>query len=65
MIRRQPSWYDRWHGAVMIVFDSVFHHPHIADTYVLPAYANPKLSADSVHLTDKSGQGLVADTPFH
>jgi hypothetical protein len=55
MIRRQPIWYERWHGAVMIVFESVFRHPHISDTFVLPAFTSTKLSPDHVHLTEKSG----------
>jgi hypothetical protein len=55
MSRRQPFWYNRWYGAVMIVFDSVFHPAHIINTFVLAAFNNPGLSTDGVHLTESSG----------
>jgi hypothetical protein len=55
MICKQPYWYSRWHGAIMLVFESVFCNPHVPDVYVLPAYANPSYGSDCVHLTEQSG----------
>ncbi len=55
MIRRQPYWYDRWYGAIMIIFESVYHQPHVANVFVLPSYPNPAYGPDCVHLTEKSG----------
>jgi hypothetical protein len=55
MLRRQPYWYDRWHGAIMIIFESIYHHPHVANVFVLPSFSNPAYGPDCVHLTEKSG----------
>jgi hypothetical protein len=55
MSRRQPFWYNRWHGAIMIVYDHVFHQPNISNTFVLPAFTTPHLGPDGVHLTEASG----------
>jgi len=55
MICRQPYWYDRWYGAIMIIFESVYHQPHVANVFVLPSFLNPAYGPDCVHLTEKSG----------
>jgi hypothetical protein len=55
MLRRQPYWYDRWHGAIMIIFESIYHHPNVANVFVLPSFSNPAYGPDCVHLTEKSG----------
>jgi hypothetical protein len=39
----------------MIIFESVFSHPHVANVFVLPAYPNPVYTSDCVHLTEESG----------
>jgi hypothetical protein len=55
MTRRQPYWYDRWFGSIMLTFESVFHDPHVSGVYVLPAFPNPVYDKDCVHLTETSG----------
>jgi len=55
MPRKQPAWYDRWYGSIMLVFESVFQHPHISNTFVLPSFLRPQYGADRIHLTEKSG----------
>jgi len=55
MSRRQPYWYSRWYGSIMVMFDNAYRQPDIAGVYVLPSYPNPIFDLDGVHLTADSG----------
>ncbi len=55
MIRKQPYWYDRWYGSVMLEFESVFSQPQVSNVFVLPAFPNPAYDKDCIHLTESSG----------
>jgi hypothetical protein len=55
MMRRQPYWYERWYGSIMLVFESAFRKPHVANLFILPSFANPVYGPDCVHLTEASG----------
>jgi len=55
MLRRQPYWYSRWHGSIMLLFDAAYRQPDLPSVYVLPSYPNPILELDGVHLTADSG----------
>ncbi len=55
MIRKQPYWYDRWYGSIMLVFESVFRQPQISNVFLLPAFPGPIYDKDCVHLTESSG----------
>jgi hypothetical protein len=55
MLRRQPYWYDRWFGSIMLVFESVFRQPPVPSVYTLPAFPNPVYDRDCVHLIEASG----------
>jgi hypothetical protein len=39
----------------MLVFENIFHHPHIPNAFVLPSFLNPQYGPDYVHLTENSG----------
>ncbi len=55
MIRRQPYWYSRWYSSILLIFESVFSRPLIANVFILPTYPNPVYTSDCVHLTEESG----------
>ncbi len=55
MIRKQPYWYDRWYGSVMLEFESVFSQPQVSNVFVLPAFPNPAYDKDCIHLIESSG----------
>jgi hypothetical protein len=55
MIRKQPYWYDRWYGSIMLVFESVYRQPHVPNVFALPAFPDPAYDKDCVHLTETSG----------
>jgi len=55
MLRRQPYWYSRWHGSIMLNFDAAYRQPDIANVFILPSYPNPVFDLDGVHLTADNG----------
>jgi len=54
MLRRTPYWFHRYFDVVMCAFEDVFSQP-IPGLSVLPAYPNPEMSVDGIHLTPQSG----------
>jgi hypothetical protein len=55
MTRRQPYWYSRWHGSIMLLFDTAYRQPDISSVYVLPSFPNPVFELDGVHMTADIG----------
>jgi len=55
MLRRQPYWYSRWFGSIMLLFDTPSRQPDLPSIYVLPSFPNPEFELDGVHLTADIG----------
>jgi hypothetical protein len=49
----------------MIIFESVFSRPHVANVFILPAYPNPDYTSDCVHLTEDSGLKYLSFVLVH